>query len=311
MNKRLSKVVDDRGGWFTRADATESGYSDSEIRLRLRRGRWSRLCRDAYVEPGLWPAGELPWERTRRLHLLLTRAVVHRMGDGAAVSHQSAAVLYGLPSWGLDLDRVHLTKPTGRARSDRTTKVHRSPLEPDDVGQVLGVCVTSAARAIVETTCGSSYEVGVVLSDGALREGRVTTEQLTAMAKRFQYLPGSPAARAAVGFADGLSESVGESRLRVLMENEGLPTPRLQVEIRDSAGNLLGRVDFLLERRLIVEFDGAQKYDSAEVVVAEKRREDRLRELGYAFVRVSWSDLNRPRETGDRLRRSLARSIAA
>jgi very-short-patch-repair endonuclease len=83
------------------------------------------------------------------------------------------------------------------------------------------------------------------------------------------------------------------------------------VEIRDSVGKLLGRVDFLLERRLIVEFDGAQKYDSAEVVVAEKWREDRLRELGYSFARVSWADLDRPRETGERLRRSLARSIAA
>jgi very-short-patch-repair endonuclease len=304
-------VVDERGGWFTRADALESGYSDSQIRLRLRSGRWSRLCRDAYVEPCGWPADEQPWERTRRLHLLLTRAVLQRMGEGAVVSHQSAAVLHGLPIWGLDLERVHLTKSTGRARSDRAIQVHRSPLEPDDVGEVLGLCLTSPARAIVETACTSSYEVGVVLADAALREGLVTCDQLTAMADRMEHWPGSPAARAAARFADGLSESVGESRLRVLMANEGLPRPQLQVEIRDSAGRLLGRVDFVLEQKLIVEFDGAQKYDSAKVIVAEKWREDRLRELGYSFARVGWADLERPRETSERLLRSLARSIAA
>jgi hypothetical protein len=311
VNRRLSKVAGERGGWFTRADALESGYSDSEIRLRLRGRRWARLCRDAYVEPGGWPADEQPWERTRRLHLLLARAVVQRMGEGAAISHQSAAVLHSLPSWGLDLERVHLTKSIGRVRSDRALQVHRSPLEPDDVREVLGLCLTSPARAIVETTCSSSYEVGVVLADAALREGLVTSDQLIAIANRFEHWAGSPAARTAVALADGLSESVGESRLRVLMANEGLPRPQLQVEIHDSGGQLLGRVDFLVIQQLIVEFDGVQKYDSAEVIVAEKWREDRLRELGYSFARVGWADLDRPRETSKRLRWLLARSIAA
>jgi hypothetical protein len=47
------------------------------------------------------------------------------------------------------------------------------------------------------------------------------------------------------------------------------------------------------------------------VLLAEKWREDRLRELGYSFVRVGWADLDRPRETGDRLQQALARSNAA
>jgi hypothetical protein len=123
-----------------------------------------------------------------------------------------------------------------------------------------GLRLTSPARAVVETTCTSSYEVGVVLSDAALREGLVTEGQLVRMAKRLEHWPGSPAACAAVGFADGASESVGESRLRVLMANEGIPSPESQVEIRDSEGRLLGRVDVLVRKRLIVEFDGAQMW---------------------------------------------------
>ncbi|WP_132189044.1 MULTISPECIES: hypothetical protein [Kribbella] len=62
---------------------------------------------------------------------------------------------------------------------------------------------------------------------------------------------------------------------------------------------------------MIVEFDGAEKYDSPKVLLAEKWREDRLRELGYSFVRVGWADLDRPRETGDRLHQALARANAA
>ncbi len=246
MNPKLSVLTAARGGWFTRADAIAAGYSDSELRRRLRAGQWSRLTRDVYVEPAGWPTGESPWERARRLHLLRTRAVVDRMGSAVVVSHQSAVVLHGLPTWGLDLTRIHVSRVRGRQRSDAGVDVHRSRFAPGEITVVDGLPVVTPARAITETACVSSYEVGVVLADAALHQRLVTPESLMTTADRHRYRSGSPAARAAVRFADGLSESVGESRLRVLMANHGLPAPTLQAEIRDPAGRLIGRVDFLL-----------------------------------------------------------------
>ncbi|GAA1531734.1 type IV toxin-antitoxin system AbiEi family antitoxin domain-containing protein [Kribbella lupini] len=286
-----------------------AGYSDSEIRRRVRQGRWTRLCRDAYAEVGVPGDGDLPWERAERVHKLLTRAIVHRLGEGVAVSHQSAAIQFGLPSWGLDLARVQVTRSTGRVRSDRSMQTHRSPLAPGDARTLDGRRMTSPARAVVEVACSTSYQVGVVVADAALRAGLVQADELIATADRFQHWTGSPAARAAVRFADGLSESVGESRLRVLMANQGLPAPRLQAEIHAGTGELVGRVDFLLEPRLVVEFDGVQKYgvQPRSALVAEKWREDRLRELGYSFVRVGWADLNHPDQVAHRLRRALDR----
>jgi very-short-patch-repair endonuclease len=306
MNPKLSVLAAARSGWFTRADAMEAGYSDSELRRRLRSGQWSRLSRDVYVEPGSRPAAEQPWEQARRLHLLKVRAAVERMGERAVVSHQSAALLHGLPSWGLDLTKVQLTKPAGRARSDALADVHRSQFEPGEITVVDGLRVVGAARAITEATCASSYEVGVVLADAALHRRLVSPEALIATADRYQFWHGSPAARAAARFADGLSESVGESRLRVLMANYRLPKPGLQVEIRDERGRLIGRVDFLLAVRLIVEFDGAMKYGgTADAVLAEKWREDRLRARGYRVVRTNWADLDQPQATADRIRYAL------
>ncbi|WP_166678322.1 type IV toxin-antitoxin system AbiEi family antitoxin domain-containing protein [Kribbella kalugense] len=302
MNPKLSVLAAARRGWFSRADALAAGYSDSELRRRLRAGQWSRLCRDVYVEPDTWPVGEQSWDRARRLHVLRTRAVVDRMGDGVVVSHQSAAVLHGLPSWGLDLSKVQVTKALGRARSDLVTDVHRSRFEPGEVTVVDGLRVVSPARAIAETTCTSSYEVGVVLGDAALHQRLVTPEALVTTADRHPFWPGSPAAREAARFANGLSESVGESRLRVLMANHGVPAPLLQAEIRDETGRLIGRVDFLVAGRLIVEFDGAQKYGGVgDVVMAEKWREDRLRACGYRVIRVSWADLAEPDALADRI----------
>jgi hypothetical protein len=124
--------------------------------------------------------------------------------------------------------------------------------------------------------------------------------------------PGSRVVGRVLSFADGLSESVGESRTRVLCHTHHLPPPRLQVEIR-SGGVLLGRVDLLIEEwRLILEFDGRVKYrldasDDRErlerVLWAEKLREDSLRREGYGVDRVTWGDLERPAATAARIRR--------
>jgi hypothetical protein len=305
MNPRLSAIAAARRGWFTRMDTIKAGYSDDELRRRLRNGRWSRLSRDVYVEPGGWPVDEEPWARARRLHLLNVHAAMERMGPETVVSHQSAAVLYGLPSWGLDLSKVQVSRASGRARSDSVVDVHRTPIDSDELAEVDGIRVVTPGRAIAESAGGSSYEVGVVLADAALHRQLVTPELLVATADRHKYWKGSPTARAAARFANGLSESVGESRLRVLMANAGLPTPALQVEIYDQSHRLIGRVDFLLGR-LIVEFDGALKYgDSGDAVLAEKWREDRLRACGYRLVRTGWADLDRPRATAGRIRAQL------
>jgi very-short-patch-repair endonuclease len=311
MNPKLSAVVDARGGWFTRADALACGYGDSTIRHRVRIGRWLRLCRDGYAEPAGWPGDEKSWDRTRRLHCLTARAVHHRAGAGAVVSHQSAVVLHGLPDWRVDLTRVHLTKATGRAGKTAGVVRHCAVLPPADVAQLDDVQVTAPARAVVETACGMTYEAAVVLYDACVRAGLATVGQIADTAERLSHWSGAPVARTAAAFVDGRSESVGESRLRVFLANQGLPPPELQVELRDRDGNFVGRVDFFFpEYRLVIEFDGLVKYGSdAGSVVAEKRREDRIRELGYLVLRVTWVDLRRPAELSARIRHAI--SLAA
>ncbi|MEK8228182.1 hypothetical protein NKG05_22080 [Oerskovia sp. M15] len=68
------------------------------------------------------------------------------------------------------------------------------------------------------------------------------------------------------------------------------------------------------ELRLGLEFDGSVKYsggmgDPTERLLAEKRREDALREAGWTILRVTWEDLGDPERLVGRLRaaRQLAR----
>jgi hypothetical protein len=128
--------------------------------------------------------------------------------------------------------------------------------------------------------------------------------------------PGSRAATRAVTFADGRSESVGESRSRVLLHRLGLAPSALQRTIHSASGLFLGRADFAWEdERVVGEFDGRVKYgrarrpghDPADVVFEEKRREDAIRDEDWGVVRWTWSDLVPGTVVGDRVNRALVR----
>lgn len=58
---------------------------------------------------------------------------------------------------------------------------------------------------------------------------------------------------------DPLSESVGESRLRLLLRVQGF-RPRSQVRIRRVNGSVVARVDILIGACAVVEFDVRVKY---------------------------------------------------
>jgi very-short-patch-repair endonuclease len=311
MNMNLAVMAARRGGWFARLDAIQAGYTDDEIGRRVREGRWVRLCRGAYAEPGPDDQTRADWEQAIWRHVRTAKAVYHRLGGRAVVSHQSALLLHGIEVSDLDLGRVHLTRRSGHGKSGKTVCQHaaRPPvLDPVDVERVQA---TPGPRAVVEAIRFTPFPIAVSVVDAALRKNLVTPLRLSDALGLFADRAGIGTATRAVRFADGRSESVGESRLRVLLADLGLPAPVLQVEIRDADGVFVARVDFMLERwDLIIEFDGAVKYGGlgGEALFAEKVREDRLRDLGYEVVRVTWADLARPAEVLARIRRAMARS---
>jgi hypothetical protein len=274
-------------------------------------GQWVRLTRGAYAEPGPEVEAMAPWDREVWEHVRTAKAVYQRLGGRAVVSHQSALLLHGVAVSELELARVHVTRLTGSGRSGDSVCQHAARPPVCEWAEVDGVRVTSGARAVVEAIRATSYPVGVSVVDLALRLRVATVEQLSDALELFANRPGIRSATWAVQFADGRAESVGESRLRVLLAELGLPAPIPQAEIYDTAGRLVARVDFLLsDWGVVVEFDGAVKYGGGTpaALIAEKVREDRLRDLGYEVVRATWPDLDHPPHLRARLDRAINRS---
>ncbi|MEP6981573.1 MAG: hypothetical protein ABJA16_12485 [Nakamurella sp.] len=301
-------------GLVRRSEAINEGWTDAELRDRVRGGDLTRIRRGGYAH-GIDLGGLSP-ESRHRLAVTLARAGI----SVGAISHASAAALWDLPLVGTDLGRVHATLPkatrTGRIGPERHD--HTAMLAPDEVTEIDGIPVTTPARTLVDLARSGPPSTAVVCADAALQRALVTAAALGRALDRAKGRPGVNRARRALTAADGRSESPGETLTRLALRT--VAALDLQVDITDDDGRFLGRADFGVEdAALLIEFDGREKYLSyrrpgqpiEEAVLAEKRREDQLRALGYGLVRVVWKDLGTPAALADRVRRAVMRGRAA
>lgn len=294
-----------------RRDELHGGWSDSDLDRLVRAGELARLRRGAYVD------SVLPSAAADR-HRLLIRATLAGLRRPAVVSHQSAAVLLGLPLWDVALDRVHVTR-TPPAWTDRSRVLcsHVARLRDDEVIEVDGMLVTGPVRTALDLARSLRHEAAVVALDAALHQGLLTHDVLRTRLFDLSSTPGSRSAARAVQAADGRSDSVGESRSRVILARWKLAPSALQFEVRTSLGAVVGRTDFAWEQDgLVGEFDGRIKYgrllragqSAGDAVFAEKRREDAIRDEGWGVVRWVWADLARPDQFAARVRRARERA---
>ncbi|MFC9432537.1 hypothetical protein [Nocardia sp. NPDC057030] len=289
---------------ISRRQALAAGMSDGELQRLCRSGKWRRVRAGHYLTA---PGQELT--STGR-HLLLAMATCAAMSDDAVASHCSASVIHGLPAWSLPLERAHMTR--NRANGGFIKKhlvLHAAQLEPDEITLVNGLRVTTVPRTVVDIARSAGFEPAVAIGDSALRQGHTTVGELREQVMRRRR--GWRLATRVIEFLDGRSESVGESRSRVLLQRAGLPEPELQARIFTDDEICVARVDFLFAGMGVIgEFDGDVEYGDGSpdphlplpMTIAEQNRADRLRALGWSVVRWSWADLADPARLAGRIR---------
>lgn len=261
---------------------------------------------------------------------------------GLALSHGSLLRLQDLPCFGDD-NLVHLSRVgSGKGRRDGIVWVH-SPVSPDMVVEVEGIRVVVPVLAAMQVAATHGLEAGVVALDGVLHaaevaDARSAHEQGRApdpfgWRHRDPVSPPGPARAEAdrqiqvlleqgfgkatstvhkvVALADGRSESSGESRTRWTVHLLGLGQATPQFAVWDGR-TLIGVADLKLDGHMVlIEYDGRTKYTGSDDLLSEKWREDRLRELGYQVVRITWEDLARPHVVRGRILAAIARAQAS
>ena len=268
---------------------TEEGLSPEDLANRATEAGLVRVRRGAWSSAEVLPPDEA--------HLRLAHAVELQHRD-PVFSHVTAATAWGLPVDRRTLDRVWVTRRTGHSHGRRLRDVRESetPLRDDEVTMANGLVVTSVARTVVDVARMCSLEWGVIAADAALNQKLCTPDELSDAIAAARRRRGVSRATRAVRFADGDAESPLESVSRLSLARAGLPTPELQHAILLN-GRRVARCDFAWpEYGVVGECDGAVKYGKLlkqgqspeQAVMAEKHRENLIREADWWIVRWGW-----------------------
>ena len=317
MREFLETAAAVHDGLIPAAALRQLGVSSHSVEALVERRELVRVRRGVYVGAELWAAAKYD-DRYRLFvqatHLLGQRPVV--------VSHESAAVLHGLPIIGSWPKTLHVIddSATGGSHARLTTR-HRATSAADPV-QIGAILATSLARTLVDVAVQATFLVAVTMIDHALRteKERGETERESGilaqptLTKADLYAELSPTlsrarrekAVRAIEFASEMSANPGETLGRVRIHELGFEVPELQIWFRNVGGQDY-QVDYYWRHiRKIGEFDGKLKYTRGveldgrsleEVMVAEKHREDALRqEPGCdTFIRWDWATALSPR----------------
>lgn len=287
-------------------DLVEQGHDQNFVRAQIGAGVFDRVRHGGY-------AVELSQDRPEDRHFAMIKTTTPLLNDDSVISHSSAALMWGLPVPRRLLAKVHVTwdrASGGHLR--RWTHTHACPLTQAELSEIGGVRVTSIARTAVDTALLCQNHEALQIMDAAWR-ALGSADELAAVCDAAFRRPGIRTARWALEHADPSSESAGESLSRYWMITNGVPMPRLQVDIRDENGHFVARPDFAWDDcRVLGEFDGRSKYavdgadgSAADVVMREKRRENQLRALGWWVYRWTWNDLADGRRFAAKLQQFL------
>jgi hypothetical protein len=286
---------------------------DRRYRQMVATGELMRLHRGAFIEK---EAVDLRSPRLQyQLHCL---GAFHANRGPVILSHDSAAAMHMIPILGRYPKLIHiLVTMAAGTRTEHGYRKHAS-WHPDVHIERRGELVmTDLVRTLVEFAAVSSFASAVTAFDWALRTpafgaaAPVTKDQLSDCADELEIRRGRRVLMRALEFADGRSESPGESLSRAVIHELGFPAPILQQEFSDRRG-FIGRVDFWWpDQNLIGEFDGVAKYireeyargkSPAQIVIEEKTREDRLRAVGPGVSRWGWDVSSNPQMLFNHLR---------
>jgi len=166
--------------------------------------------------------------------------------------------------------------------------------------------VTSVARTVIDCLRELPLPDAVAIADAALRRGLIVEAELSAVRQEQRGWPFITAADTGLRLLDPLRETWFESWSFIRLWQLGVDLPESQVSVHDHRGRFLGRVDGLWrDDATVAEADGLGKYlgqfdpdgpsaeAAARTVVAEKAREDRMRDCGLEVVRWDLADLLR------------------
>ena len=270
---KIAQLAERQWGHVTRRQLLELGLSARAISRKIGRGELIR------VHAGVYAVGHPRPEARAR-----AAAAVLACGEGAVLSHESAAAHWGIrPRWP---QRPEVSVPGDRRRPG--IRIHRErPLQGPDIHRHQGIRTTSPAQTLLDIAPRlTDSQLVRAVNDARLHAG-LRIVDLERLLNRCHGQTGAPALRRAAGLAeDEPTRSSFEDAFLAFARRHGLPIPRVNVVV---AGH---RVDVLFEdEKVIVELDGRRFHDGYAAFDSDRDRDADTLAAGYVTIRITWNRL--------------------
>lgn len=267
--RRLRAISERQHGVVARRQLLGAGLSLRTIERRVERGQLHRLHRGVYAF------------HTKRVGRLgLSMAAVLACGDGATLSHRSAAALWRL----LPSPRavVEVSAPRGRGRPGIV--VHEAALVADDLTASSGIPVTTVARTLFDVAeLGDERQLENAFEE-ADRLSLLEIRALEAVCARGHGRRALKPIRHLITLAHepGETRSPLEDRFLTFCKEHDLPEPQTNVLI------LGHEVDaYWPGARLMVESDSWSFHHHRAAFERDRTRDAAMQAQGYRVLRVT------------------------
>ncbi len=259
-------------GAVTRGQLLALGFEGDAVTHRLERGR---------LHPTAW-RGVYAVGRPQLSRLGLWMAAILSCGDGAVLSHRSAAALWGIRP--AQQGVIEVSVPAGRLPRRAGIVTHRrARLGCDGMTTHNGIPVTTAVRTLVDLAVISRADDLEAAVNAADKLDLVSPGELRAALGKLAGQRGVAILRALLDrptFA--VTDSRLEQRFLPIVRRAGLPPPLTQRWVNGF------RVDFYWPSLgLIVETDGLRYHRTPAEQTADRRRDQAHLAAGLTCLRFS------------------------
>jgi very-short-patch-repair endonuclease len=276
-------------GVVARSQLLALGMGSRSIEHRVETGRLHPLWRGVYAvgrpeidEKGRWMGAVLA------------------CGPGALLSHESAAVLWGLAQ-AFNTRPIEVTVSPGRFLRRPGIKIHRRrDLSSEHRRDVAGIPVTDPVSTLVDlASCAPEWRVERAINE-ADRLDLVNPEALRRLVARLGPRPGMACMRRLLSL-DALTDSGLERGFLAIVRAASLPLPETQAIVNGY------RVDFYWPHLgLVVETDGWRYHRTSGEQASDRRRDQAHLRSGLTTMRFGEDQI---RYQPDEVRRDLAAVI--
>jgi hypothetical protein len=203
-------------------------------------------------------------------------------GREGVIAGRAAAALHGA-LWIDATTPVEMIWRCGRPPSGLVVRNER--IDAEDVMLIDGMFVTTPERTAFDIARHLRRDPAIKHLDALARTTGIKATDVELLAERYPRARGLPRSRIALPLMDGGAESPQETRVRLILIDDGLPAPRTQIRVTDGAREAF--IDMGYDEPMVgLDYDGEQHQTDRDRYVHDIGRAELVDRQGWIDIHI-------------------------